>query len=319
LRLYQFASTRSQNRVILLVRARKKTGSHPINSISAKPNWFLTHWRGEASLGISYWLNGMLLGSVLPGVIVLGYSLFHPLRHHLRIDALVTLILIALQLSLWVWVIVGITRSANRHTARGGKLFGANTARVLMCISVIGTAVRIETSLIPNIRLMASIAAGHDPMDTVSVEASPDGRTIILDGTLGESSIDKVQKIIDASPQATMLVLNSDGGREPAARELALRARQRHLNTSVQDHCLSACTFVFLAGIKREVADFADLGFHQPTATGMTQQGKAIAIEEMVEYYRSHGVRQWFIDHIVATPPESMWYPTQDELKEGGC
>lgn len=187
-----------------------------------------------------------------------------------------------------------------------------------MCIGVIGTAVSLESSLIPNIRLMVSIAAGNDPMDTVIVEASPDGRTIILDGTLGESSIDKVQKIIDASPQATMLVLNSVGGREPAARELALRVHQRHLNTSVQDHCLSACTFVFLAGIKREVADFADLGFHQPTATGMTQQGKAIAIEEMVEYYRSHGVRQWFIDHIVATPPESMWYPTQDELKEGG-
>lgn len=78
---------------------RKSTINSP-----AKPNWFQTHWRGEASLGISYWLNGMLLGSVLPGVIVLGYSVYHPLRHHLRIDALVTLILIALQLSLWVWL-----------------------------------------------------------------------------------------------------------------------------------------------------------------------------------------------------------------------
>jgi hypothetical protein len=38
----------------------------------------------------------------------------------------------------------------------------------------------------------------------------------------------------------------------------------------------------------------------------------------MAEFYRSHGVRQSFIDQIIATLPESMWYPTQDELKEGG-
>jgi hypothetical protein len=260
----------------------------------------------------------MLLGSVLPGVIVLGYSLFHPLRHHLRIDALVTLILITLQLSLWVWVIVGITRSANRHTTRGGKLFWANTARVLMCISVIATAVRLERSLIPNARLLASIAAGHDPMDTVSVEATPDGLTIILDGTLGEGSIDKVQKIIDASPNATTLVLNSDGGRETAAEELALRVRQRNLNTLVQEECLSACTFLFLAGNKREIADDAELGFHQAAAEGISEAGKMLVLAQIAEFYLSHGVRQSFIDHIIATPPESMWYPTLEELKEGG-
>jgi hypothetical protein len=38
------------------------------------PGWFLSHWRGETSLGISYWLNGILLGSLLPTVILIGYS-----------------------------------------------------------------------------------------------------------------------------------------------------------------------------------------------------------------------------------------------------
>jgi len=40
-------------------------------------------------------------------------------------------------------------------------------------------------------------------------------------------------------------------------------------------------------------------------------------IQEMVEYYRSQGLREWFIDRIVATPPETMWYPTPADLKEG--
>jgi hypothetical protein len=318
LRLCQFASTHSQNRVILPVRARKKTGSHPINSISAKPNWFLAHWRGEASLGVSYWLNGVLLGSILPGTITTGYVLLSPLRHYLRTDAVVVLMLTALQLTLWVWTSVGITRSANRHTARGGKLFWANTARVMMCISVIAMAARLERSLIPQMRIMASIAAGHDPLDAASVEVTPDGRTITFDGTFGEGAVDRLQRVIDASPNATTLVLNSDGGRESAAEELALRVRQRNLNTLVQEECLSACTFLFLAGNKREIADDAELGFHQATIEGISEPGKTLVLAQMAEYYRSHGVREWFIDRIIATPPESMWYPTQDELKEGG-
>ena len=97
----------------------------------AKSNWFLTHWRGEASLGISYWLNGILLGSILPGIVIAAYVLLNPLRHYLRTDAVVVLALTALTLTLWVWTVVGIIRSANRHTARGGKLFWANTARVI--------------------------------------------------------------------------------------------------------------------------------------------------------------------------------------------
>jgi hypothetical protein len=294
------------------------TRTRPMNSQADRPSWFLSHWRGETSLGISYWLNGILLGTALPNLVLIVYSLLTPLRHHFRLDAVVTLILVAAQISLWVWVVVGVIRSANRHTSRGGKLFWANTARVVICISVIVTIVRIESREIPRIRMLASLAVGRDPLDTVSVDSSTDGRTITLDGTIGIGSVAKFQRVLDASPDATTLILNSDGGREVVAQELALRIGRRHLNTFVEDHCVSACTFLFLAGTKREADDDADLGFHQPTAEGLTSREKTIMIQEMVEYYRSQGLREWFIDRIVATSPENMWYPTPAELKEGG-
>jgi hypothetical protein len=284
---------------------------------TSTPSWFLSHWRGETSLGISYWLNGILLATLLPTLILIAYSLIDPLRHSLRANALVVLILIVLRLGLWIWTIVGVTRSANRHTSRGGKPFWANAARVMICIAVVATLINAKRSLIPEMRVLTAMAIGHDPMDTVNVEAAADGRTIMLDGTLGQGSIHKLQKIIDASPGATTLVLNSDGGRAAIAEELALRIRQRHLNTFVEDHCLSACTYLFLAGIKRELAEDADLGFHQPTAEGLGS-GDEELIQEMVAYYRSIGLREWFIDRIVATPPEDMWYPTRRELKDGG-
>lgn len=284
--------------------------------VTATPSWFLSHWRGETSLGISYWLNGILLGSLLPTLILIGYSLINPFRHSLRANALVILILITLRLCLWIWTIVGVIRSANRHTSRGGKLFWANAARAVICITVVLTLVKLERSLIPQMRLLTAIAIGHDPMDTVNVEVSPDGRTIMLEGTLGAGSVDKVQRIIDASPDATTLELNSDGGRGAVAEELALRVRQRRLNTSVQDHCLSACTYIFLAGTWRELAEDAELGFHQASALGLETSDKMI-IQDMVEYYRSTGLRERFIDRVVATPPDDMWYPTRGELEDG--
>jgi hypothetical protein len=41
-----------------------------IKSEGSKTGWFLSHWRGETSLGISYWLNGILLASLLPTLIL---------------------------------------------------------------------------------------------------------------------------------------------------------------------------------------------------------------------------------------------------------
>jgi membrane-bound ClpP family serine protease len=285
---------------------------------NTRSGWFLSHWRGETSLGISYWLNGLLLGGLLPNVVLIGYTLVNPLRHSLRANALAILLLIALQFGVWIWAIVGIIRSANRHTSRGGSLFWANAARVIICISVVSTVVRLDRTQIPEIRLMANLAAGRDPMNQVSVNVSSDGQSIILDGTLGEGSVDMVQRVIDASPDATTLVLNSNGGRGQEAEELALRVRQRRLNTYVQEQCLSACTYVFLAGTKRELADDAELGFHQPTAPALTSREQHELIQQMVEYYRSIGVREWFIDHIAATPPEELWYPTRSELVDAG-
>jgi hypothetical protein len=281
------------------------------------PSWFQSHWRGDTSLGIAYWLNGILLGTLLPTLVLFGYAQLDPFSRSLRASAIVVLILTILKFGIWIWVIVGIFRSANRHTSRGGSLFWANAARVMIFIGVVGTVVRLDRTDIPQIRLMAALASGHDPMDKVTVEATADGRTIIVDGTLGEGSVEEVQRVLDASPEATTLILNSHGGRAMVAEELARRVRKRHLNTLVQDHCVSACTFVFLAGVKRELDDDAELGFHQPSSEGyLSSRVQRELAQSMVEYYRSVGVRENFIDHVIATPSDDMWYPTRWELED---
>ena len=297
---------------------RTLTGSRFINPSLNKPNWFLSHWRGEASLGVAYWLNGLLLGYLLPAGVTFGFIFLNPLGNYPRVNDFAVLILTVAQLVLWVWVVVGIVRSANRHTDRGGKLFWANVARVLMGISVLGMGFSLHNRIFPEIRLLSSLAAGHDPFGVVDVQTSADGQIISVDGTIGQGSLDKLQEVLAASPNATTVLLNSDGGREKEAESMSALIRKRQLNTSVEDHCLSACTLVFLGGSKRDVAEDAQLGFHQSTGLVKTDFEQQIAIQEMRQSYRALGVREWFIDRIVATPPDSMWYPTKDELKSAG-
>jgi hypothetical protein len=81
-----------------------------------------------------------------------------------------------------------------------------------MCVSVIGMAIRLETCLVPETRLLVSLAAGHDPMDTVTVETSPGGLTIILDGTIGLGSVEKLRKIMDVSPRASTFAYSGHEG-----------------------------------------------------------------------------------------------------------
>ena len=187
-----------------------------------------------------------------------------------------------------------------------------------MGISVIGMAFSLHNRIFPEIRLLSSLAAGHDPFGVVEVETSADGQIITVDGAIGQGSLDKLQEVLDVSPNATTIIVNSDGGREKEAEAMSALIRKRQLNTSVVDHCLSACTYIFLGGVKRNISDDAELGFHRSTGLAMTDLEQQSAIQEMRQSYRILGVREWFIDRIVATPPESMWYPTKDELMRAG-
>jgi len=43
-----------------------------------------------------------------------------------------------------------------------------------------------------------------------------------------------------------------------------------------------------------------------------------VSTQHMREYYRSAGLRDWFVDQVIATQPKDLWVPTQRELEEAG-
>jgi hypothetical protein len=281
---------------------------------SAKRNWFVRHWRGEETLGVAYWRNSVLIGGLVPVLLIQMYSGVDPFHYSLRAGAVAGLLIQLPRDALWIWAIVGVLRSANRHTSRGGSLFWANVARAMIGTAVIGTAIQLYNGGFTGLKELAAIATGHDPIPKLWIETVKDGSAIWLQGTIGEGSAAGVEAALDAQPRATTVILSSRGGRAVEAELIASLIKQRHLNTRVTGSCTSACTYILLAGYRRSAPDTAKIGFHQATFPGMAMLMRANSTRRMINYYQSVGLPQSFIDHVIATPPTSMWYPTHTEL-----
>jgi len=116
-------------------------------------------------------------------------------------------------------------------------------------------------------------------------------------------------------PAVKILHLNSKGGSVGDARQLQYLVQDRGLTTVVDAQCLSACAFVFLAGVERYVAPGAKLGFHRETAVGASQAEINRFEEADAQHMLALGISTTFVDKAFSTPSSDMWIPTVEELK----
>lgn len=280
------------------------------------PYW-LRHWRGQLSLVRSYWVNGALVNIVLS--ISQAMLLAAAQSRNLFLIAWAFLAFVAFSIVLRVWSFVGIWRSAGRHPERGGSQTWAWVARAVM---VLGAFILIAQSprLWLQVREMALIATGNDPLGApASISVSPDGRTLTLDGVIISGLGNVLSQRISSAPKVQTVVLNSHGGRIVEALAVADIIRAKRLNTRVDRDCESACTLLFLAGAERSASPLSAIGFHQPDFPGVVDSERRTMIDENRQDYREAGVNDAFIDRIMATPPEKMWYPTHEEMVEAGA
>lgn len=285
-------------------------------SLSPKRNWIRRHWRGEETLAVSYWRNCVLLGGFVPVLLMQIYSGVDPFQHWLRGEALAGVLIRLLCYVIWVWAIIGVLRSANRHTSRGGSLFWAIAARFIIGIAVTATALQLYNGEMASLKELAAIGTGHDPMPKLWVSYLKDGTAIWLQGTIGEGSAAEVERAFDEHTQIETVILSSRGGRLVEAERIASLVNRRYLNTTVRGSCVSACTYILLAGHRRSASETAKIGFHQPSFPGVGLVMQQALTRHMTRYYLSAGLPQSFIYHVTVTPPGSVWYPTHDELRE---
>ena len=94
--------------------------------------------------------------------------------------------------------------------------------------------------------------------------------------------------------------------------------RQRNLITYTSEYCLSAATLVLMAGKERVIAANAKVGFHAGSFPGLTVEQQREADDLVRSTMQSAGVSQRFIDRVIATPADQMWYPSFEEMRING-
>jgi hypothetical protein len=125
-----------------------------------------------------------------------------------------------------------------------------------------------------------------------------------------------------------MVVLNSPGGSVRDALAMSKLIREKGLSTRVEAnaHCASSCPLIFSGGVERVAEKGASVGVHQVMAvpmaaaplTGMAEnyvQAQKVSAE-CQRHLVDMGVdaRVWI--HAMETPPEEIFYFTDEELVE---
>jgi len=298
------------------------------------PKWGLVlryisrHWAGHHSLPHSLFIN--LLAPVLL-IYLLNDALDFALANVPDTVLVIRLWFAALFVLLvfLVWGATGAWKSATRVFRRrdGGafhKLARWSSAELAQ-VSIFFLALFYTFSLtvfLPTYSTLVQIARGQDPLSQYVLEWGDEERTwIYFGGTIGFGLNDQLKAMLKEPNQATYIQLESDGGRELEAEKTARTIEAAGLSTYTQFQCVSACTLMFLAGKDRtlDLEDGARIGFHSPYLT--TMMGDTSVGGLTSEYYRhlvNRNVSEKFAAWAIRVPPDDMWFPTPQILKEEG-
>ena len=143
----------------------------------------------------------------------------------------------------------------------------------------------------------------------------PGGTEIEYSGTIEYGASGALRGALGDYPNVKVLHLLSRGGSVYWARQMQNLVRERALVTVVDSRCMSACAFVFLAGVERYIAPGAKLGFHRESGDGQSAAEVNMIKESDAQAMRAMGISGAFIDKAFSTPSSDIWIPSEDELK----
>jgi hypothetical protein len=281
-------------------------------------NYLSRHWAGHLPLPISYWVNGALLSALILAAVEYLTGRIADGGGSIRGLAIVALVYLGFSAILWVWSSVGIWRSAYWHHRRGGTHGWGIAARIALVLSLILTLFR-SGDLTLQATELGILARGRDSMGEIArMTVSKDGRQLRLVGNLAAGAAARFESLLGQSPAVKEVVLTSPGGRMLEAQRMAALIRKRGLDTRVDDHCMSACASVLLAGRTRTAPETARVGFHQPSFPGFNAYELRDGTEKIRAEYLAAGVDDRFAQRALVTPAQSMWVPSPEELVEAG-
>jgi hypothetical protein len=299
--------------------------ARPVVGNLVRRNFLIRHWRGELSLGVSYWAINVLTNLAVLAVAALLTALVRPEVgfEPPRIFYATAFLWLAIALVV-AWQIVGLWRSARRHARErhrlGKSAFWAAAAQVMAVLGLLQLVGTFAQSGGPQVAEMYRIAFKGDPdIPPNELKLLAGGTELSLYGGIKYGLAADVERLLKAAPEVRVIHLTSGGGRVAEAHKLSRLISAHRLETYVSNECLSACTLVFAAGGRRWLMDAARLGYHGVSVAGFDEDERRSASNEWAVAYRETGLAASFVRKALAVSPDDMWYPTIQELLDANA
>ena len=273
-----------------------------------RAGYLKNHWQGLHSIPRVVWINLFAFSLIVSVLLDLA-------PEHLNLFQIAIGLL--LLNSFLVWQMTGAIRtlkSAIKNQSDIVLVIGLSVAMVLVLAVSLWRSYEFIYPAPADIKLATS-------NEIVPLDVSQDQTTIFVKGDINYALHASFLKTLEDHQNITTIALSSEGGIIFAARAIANKIMELNLDTKTNADCFSACTLIFLAGKKRQLAENGQLGFHlYATKTMLT--ASILDIEEQVEkdkqYLRDRGVSEDFITTAYSTPPEEIWIPERLQLQNAG-
>ena len=262
------------------------------------------HWRGQFPLWVAACI-GIPVLSLCWAIQFIDYDgdslqftagVF--IAHHIATTALMVW---------WLWGLIIATFQKNT------LLY--NTVFIMSAWQMAHFVVMLFAVTIPEASNLADMAFfGDSRIPAYAISVTPD--SVRFKGGIRTGSAAALKAALDANPAIKTLELNSMGGRLFEALEMANLVSSRKMNTVAIKQCASACTVVFLSGAQRTLVSPAHLGFHQASRPWRSDEDKKDELARNGVIYTTLGMPKPFVEHILATPPNKIWEPSYEELKQ---
>jgi hypothetical protein len=210
--------------------------------LEKRANYLVRHWRGELSLGVSYWVNSFLGNMISMSVIYwISSSIGNSLNPNVLLVGITSIY--GLVFMIGIWQITGVWRSAANHKEKTGRKGWATAAQVMMVIGLI-QMIPVAQNAIKQITELAKVATGTDNFSKFELNLISD-RTLELSGYLTYGLIEEFENYMKYNSGIKTIQLSSLGGRLAPAIHIGKILEKSRLNTFTKTYCLSACTLTF--------------------------------------------------------------------------
>ena len=292
-------------------------GGDLVETQAPSGNYFLRHWRGELSLGDSFWRGVFLTNLWVGALIQIAASVSDETPS--ASSVLLTVVLIwSTRIIVFSWQVHGLWLSAIRHRNQTGRGFWAGTAQMLCVIGVTCYLGAFLLSGFPLIAESTRLVAGHDRFGNYSLRLLNNGSEVEISGWITYGLTEDARTMISENPSIRVVELNSAGGRLGEAYRLRDFIKASGLDTYSATHCESACTIAFMGGKNRRVGLDGKLGFHRPAVLipGLWFEALNAQVAKQKAQFVAAGVSEAFAARALDIPASSIWYPTRAELEE---